>query len=151
MNCQLTGTARLGADPELRFTPGGKAICELRLAFSNSKKDRDTGKYVYTPAIWVSVTLWEKMAENAAEVLRKGDEVVASGQLELEQYEKRDGGTGEKLVLRAAEVAPSIRRGAVATREASDSRPPARSNGRPQTAAQPVPPAADPWAGTQNW
>jgi single-stranded DNA-binding protein len=45
MNCTLTGTAKLGAEPELRFTGQGKAVCELRLAFSNSKKKRGEEGY----------------------------------------------------------------------------------------------------------
>lgn len=157
MNTQLQGTARLGSDPELRFTPGGKAICELRLAFSSSTKDRKTGEYVYSPAIWVTATLWETMAQNAVDVLRKGDEVVAVGQLELEKFAKRDGGEGEKLVLRNAEVAPSIRRqkpGALASAARSDSRP-AAANGRhadqrAQVGAQARTQAVDndPWGGS---
>ena len=93
--------------------------------------------------IWISVTLWELMAENANELLRKGSEVVCSGSLELETFEKKDGSRGEKLVLRNAEVAPSIRRAdrasvmaATAAAGGSDSRPRSGSNGRPQARPQ---------------
>jgi single-strand DNA-binding protein len=144
MNCTLTGTAKLGAEPELRFTGQGKAVCELRLAFSNSKKKRGEEGYEYTPAVWVSATLWEKMAENAAEMLHKGDEVFCSGLLELERFDKKDGTQGEKLTLRAAEVAPSIRRGLPAA--VSDTRRPAPA-ARPQASPQPVSrqPEPPPW------
>lgn len=154
MNAHLVATGRLGADPEIRFTPNGKAVCELRVAVSNSSKDQKTQQYVNSPAIWIGVTLWETMATNAAETLRKGDELVISGQLEMEQFEKRDGTKSEKLILKFAEVAPSIRRGNV-TRAAegrSDNRPAAQrsSNGRPPAqAARPQAvdkPVDDPWA-----
>jgi single-strand DNA-binding protein len=128
MNCTLTGTAKLGAEPELRFTGQGKAVCELRLAFSNSKKKRGEEGYEYTPAVWV----------------HKGDEVFCSGLLELERFDKKDGTQGEKLTLRAAEVAPSIRRGLPAA--VSDTRRPAPA-ARPQASPQPVSrqPEPPPW------
>lgn len=147
MNTHFVGTGRLGWDPELRFTSGGKAVLELRVAFSNSRKNTKTQEYEYTPPMWVSVTLWDKMAENAADILSKGDEVVATGSLEIEQFTNRAGEQQEKLVLRNAEVAPSIRRqkrGELAAAR-SDSRPAARSNGqaRPaQARPQPVDPPA---------
>ena len=145
MNTQIQGTARLAADPEIHFTQNGKAVCELRLAFSNSHKDKQSGKYVYSPAIWVSATLWETMASNAAESLSKGDEVLASGQLEMEAFKRKDGTDGEKLVLKFAEVAPSIRRNVARVQRgerASDSRP----NGSGRSADTRAQVADDPWA-----
>jgi single-strand DNA-binding protein len=129
VNTQILGTARLGADPELRFTPSGRAVCDLRIAFSSSTrvKDSNPAEYKYSPPIWVTATLWGPMAENAAEVLRRGDEVLAGGQLEMEEFTRKDGDKGEKLVLKNAEVAPSIRRGAVLTR----GEPVSRSDNRP--------------------
>lgn len=154
MNTHFVGTGRLAADPEVRFTPNGKAICEMRVAFSNSRKKRGSDEYEYTDPIWVSVTLWGLMAENAADTLGgKGAEVVCVGSLELETFEKRDGTKGEKLVLRNAEVAPSIRRqkrGELAAARRSDSRNGSRRSDPhtahpPQASAQPV---DDPWAAT---
>jgi single-strand DNA-binding protein len=114
MNSQFIGTGRLGRDPELRYTKNGKAVCELGVAFQNSTKDRQSGDYVYSPTVWVSITLWERMAENAAGLLRKGDELLCSGSLELEEFERtrgdRAGEKDSKMVLKNAEVAPSIRR-----------------------------------------
>jgi single-strand DNA-binding protein len=137
MNMQVSGTARLGADPELRFTPSGKAVCELRLSFSNSFKKRGDDNYTYSPPIWVGLTLWDTMAENAAAMLRKGDECVVAGVLELEEYEKRDGDKATKLIIKNGEVAPSIRRDLKFTRTDGRGEEMARpSNGNGQYGGQ---------------
>lgn len=139
MNTQIVGTARLVYEPTLAFSQGGLAYCRLRLAFSNSRKNKKTDQYEYTPGIFVDCTVFGGMAENAAESLVKGDEVIVSGELEKEEYESKDGEKRDKLVLQRAEVAPSIRRAQVAVKRAqrgSDSRP--ASNGRPQGRAQRV-------------
>jgi single-strand DNA-binding protein len=143
VNNNFVGTGKLGADPEVRFLPSGKAICELRVAFSNSKRKPHTDpvEYEYTPAVWVSITLWERMAENAADVLHRGDEVIASGTLELETFTRKDDTPGEKLILRNAEVAPSIRRqrrGELASAgRRSDSRPRSANGSDPHTESRP--------------
>jgi len=151
MNCQVSGTARVVADPEIRTTPNGKLLSEVRLAISNSTRRQD-GSYKDSPAIWATATLWGQMAENAAEVLRRGDEVIFAGQLEKEEFDKKDGTKGEKLVIKFAEIAPSIRRGAVVTREQAN--PPAAPRSDNRTAQRPpaarpqasAPPVDDPWA-----
>jgi single-strand DNA-binding protein len=150
MNTQLQGTARVGADPELRRTQGGKAVCELRLAFSSSTrvKGSDPVEYRDSPPVWVSCTLWETYAEHAAEVFSRGDQVLAVGQLELEQFEKRDGTQGEKLVLKNADVTPMIRRGVPGAIQRGSAQ---RQQARPQQTQQRVPvgnarpPADNPW------
>jgi single-strand DNA-binding protein len=145
MNNTFVGTGRLAYDPELRFTNNGKAICRLRVAFSNSRKNRNTGEYEYTDPLWVDITLWEQMAQNAAELLRKGDELVAAGSLELEKFEMTKGDNAgqvrESWVLNGAEVAPSIRRKNPFTRSdgRGDTQP--RNNGRPAAAARTPDPA----------
>src|ERR1700674_2746987 len=65
----------LGADPELRYTPGGKAVAELRVAVNDRSKGADGEWQEETQ--WFRVELWEQAARRAAERLRKGHKVFA--------------------------------------------------------------------------
>lgn len=73
LKMQITGN--LGADPEVRYTPGGAQVASFRVGVSDGK-DRETGDALTT---WVSCTAWEKKAELAAEYLRKGSKVLIEG------------------------------------------------------------------------
>src|SRR4026208_1419773 len=79
----------LGADPELRYTPGGKAVTDLRVAVNNNSRGAD-GEWV-EETLWFRVSVWEQAAERLAEQLRKGNKVFAEGQLRGRGFEGRDG------------------------------------------------------------
>ena len=99
----------LGADPELRYTPSGKAVTELRVAVNNSRKGAD-GEWV-EETLWVRVSVWEQAAERVAEQLRKGNKVFAEGTLRAREYEGKDGQTKSSLELSSARVVNLERRG----------------------------------------
>jgi small subunit ribosomal protein S18 len=69
----------LGADPELRYTPSGKAVTNLRVAVNDRSRGAD-GEWV-EETMWIRVEVWEQAAERLAEQLRKGNKVYAEGQL----------------------------------------------------------------------
>jgi single-strand DNA-binding protein len=79
----------LGADPELRYTPGGKAVTDLRVAVNDNRKGPD-GEWI-EETLWFRVSVWEQAAERLAEQLRKGNKIYAEGQLRAREYEARDG------------------------------------------------------------
>ena len=79
----------LGADPELRYTSGGTAVTELRLATNRRFKDRDGAWQDDTQ--WHRVVVWAKQAENCKEYLSKGRSVYVEGRLQTRQWEDRDG------------------------------------------------------------
>ena len=79
----------LGADPELRYTPGGKAVAELRVAVNDRSKGPDGEWQEETQ--WFRVELWEQAAERAAERLRKEHKVFAEGALRAREWEGKDG------------------------------------------------------------
>ena len=93
----------LVADPELRFTGSGTAVCNVRVA-NNRKKPSGEEE-----ATFMSVTCWQGLAENVAEELHKGDRVVVVGRLQQRQFEKRDGSKGESIEIVADEVSRSLR------------------------------------------
>ena len=98
----------LGADPELRYTPSGKAVTELRVAVNDNRKGPD-GEWV-EETLWFRVSVWEQAAERLAEQLRKGNKVYAEGQLRVREYESRDGEKRQSLELGFARVVNLERR-----------------------------------------
>ena len=93
---------RLGKDPEVRYTQSGTAVGKLNVAISGRKQ---IGGQWQDHVTWVSVKVFEKTAENAAQYLAKGDEVGIEGRLDLEQWTTKD--TNEKrsqLVVLAQRV-----------------------------------------------
>jgi len=78
----------LGADPELRHTNSGTAVCDLRVAVGESVKKGDNWE---DHTEWFSVTCWGKTAENAAAHLRKGSGVHIQGRNRTESWEDSDG------------------------------------------------------------
>ncbi len=68
----------LGADPDTRYMPSGKAVTNIRIATSESWKDKQTGdKQERTE--WHSIVMFDKLGEIAAEYLRKGSQVYIEG------------------------------------------------------------------------
>jgi single-strand DNA-binding protein len=98
----------LGADPELRYTPSGKAVTNLRVAVNDRSRGAD-GEWV-EDTMWIGVEVWEQQAERLAEQLRKGNKVFAEGQLRAREYEARDGQKRTALELRFARVVNLERR-----------------------------------------
>ena len=66
----------LGQDPEVRFTAGGAAVTTLSLATSESWKDKESGQD-QEKTEWHRVVLWNRLAENAGEYLKKGSKVYS--------------------------------------------------------------------------
>ncbi len=79
----------LGADPELRYTSGGQAVADLRLATSRKWTAKDGTSKEETE--WHRVVVWGKQAESCKEYLSKGRQIYVEGRLQTRQWEDRDG------------------------------------------------------------
>lgn len=77
----------LTADPELRTTPKGTAVTDLRLAI-NRYFSGDSGER-QEETTYVDVTLWGRQAETACQYLTKGRSVLVEGRLQLDTWEDR--------------------------------------------------------------
>ena len=77
----------LGADPETRYTPSGMAITSIRVATSESWKDKQTGEQQERTE-WHRIKFFGRLAEIAGEYLKKGSQVYVEGKLRTEEYEK---------------------------------------------------------------
>jgi len=81
-------------DPELRYTPSGKAVTEIGLAV-NDRRKTPSGEWV-EDTTFVDVTLWDRNAEVACEYVTKGSPLLIEGRLKLDTWEK-DGKKNSKL------------------------------------------------------
>lgn len=81
---------RLGADPETRYMPSGKAVANIRVATSEKWKDKQTGD-VKDRTEWHSVVAYDKLAEIIAEYLAKGSQVYIEGKLQTRKWQDKEG------------------------------------------------------------
>ena len=80
---------RLGADPELRYTPSGAAVVNFNIATDESWTDASGVKQERTE--WHRIVAWRKLAEICGEYLKKGSRVYIEGQLQTRSWEGQDG------------------------------------------------------------
>lgn len=79
----------LGQDPELRYTAGGQAVCNMRIATSEKWTGRDGQLQERTE--WHTIVVWGKTAESCDKYLRKGSQIYCEGRLQTRSWEDRDG------------------------------------------------------------
>ena len=82
----------LGADPEVRHLPNGTPVANIRIATSETFKDRQTGER-REQTEWHNVVLWRGLAEITEKYLRKGSKVYIEGKLRTRQWQDKDGQT----------------------------------------------------------
>jgi len=80
----------LGADPETRAMPSGTSVANLRIATSESWKDRQSGEQQERTE-WHRVALFGRLAEVASEYLRKGSQVYIEGSLRTRKWQDKQG------------------------------------------------------------
>ncbi|MFH1415253.1 MAG: single-stranded DNA-binding protein [Elusimicrobiota bacterium] len=93
----------LTRDPELRYTPQGRAVTTLNLAVNRVYKDKDTGKQVKNTD-YIPISVWGTQAENCEKYLSKGRGVYVEGRLALNKWEDANGEPRSKLEIIARNV-----------------------------------------------
>jgi single-strand DNA-binding protein len=79
----------LGKDPEVRFTPSGRAVAKFSLATTDSWVDQESGRQERTE--WHNVVVWGKQAESCGQYLAKGRQVYIEGSIRSRSYDDKDG------------------------------------------------------------
>jgi single-strand DNA-binding protein len=92
----------LGQDPELRYTQGGQAVLNLRLATNESYVNKDGERQDRTE--WHSVIIWGKRGEGLNKVLSKGKQIFVEGRLQTRSWEAKEGGKRYTTEVVATEV-----------------------------------------------
>ena len=80
----------LGNDPDTRYMPSGSAVTNLSVATNESWKDKETGEQKDRTE-WHKVAMFGRLAEVAAEYLRKGSQVYIEGKLRTRKWQDKDG------------------------------------------------------------
>lgn len=92
----------LTRDPELRYTPSGMAVSNLRLAVNHRYKDR-SGE-LKQDACFVNVVVWDKQAETSNQYLQKGRCVLIEGRLQSRSWQDKEGRNRSVIEVRADRV-----------------------------------------------
>jgi single-strand DNA-binding protein len=93
----------LGADPEVRYTQGGTAVANLRIATNESYNDKTSGERVEKTE-WHRVVAWGKLAEIVGQYLKKGRQVYIEGSLQTRQYQDQQGNTRYSTEIKANDL-----------------------------------------------
>ena len=80
----------LGADPEVRHTPGGSAVANITVATSSSWRDKQSGE-MQERTEWHRVAFFNRLAEIAGEYLHKGSKVYVEGNLRTRKWQDKTG------------------------------------------------------------
>jgi len=80
----------LGQDPESRAMPSGKAVTNLRIATSETWRDKQTGE-MKEQTEWHTVVMFDRLAEIAKDYLRKGSKVYIEGRLRTRKWQDKNG------------------------------------------------------------
>ena len=80
----------LGADPETRAMPSGSSVTNIRIATTESWKDKNTGDQQERTE-WHSIAFFGRLAEIAGEYLNKGSQVYVEGKLRTRKWQDREG------------------------------------------------------------
>lgn len=127
----------LVADPELRFTPSGKAIAKMRVASSESRKEG--GEWKDGPTCFLDMTAFDTVAEQVAEDLSKGSPVLVTGRMQQREWQDNDGNKRQAYEVLVEAIGPVLRakKGQSQRQQGSDD---------PWASTAPSGGKADPWA-----
>lgn len=129
----VTVVGNVANEPELRFIPSGKAVVSFTVVQNNRVKDGDGWKD--GEPTFFRCNAWEGMAENIAESLTKGMNVIVTGGMYTRAWEDREKNKRTSLELRVEAIGPNLRRATAKVQKVSSSAPAQRVQG-----------GDDPWA-----
>lgn len=93
----------LGADPESRYMPNGDAVCNVRLATTESWKDKSSGEKKEITE-WHRVVFYRRLAEIAGQYLKKGTPVYVEGRIRTRKWQDKDGQERYTTEIEATEM-----------------------------------------------
>lgn len=146
----ITIIGNIVAEPELRFTPAGAAVCNFRVASTPRRYNSQTNQWEDGEAMFLTCNAWKHLAENTAESLAKGMRVIVTGKLKQRSFQTREGENRSVFEIDVEEVGPSLRYSTAQVnrnpREGGGQQSPnqqqAQQNAQQGLGAQP---AGDPW------
>lgn len=104
----ITIAGNIVADPELRYTPAGAAVCNFRVASTPRTFNKQTNQWEDGEAMFLTCNVWRQAAENAAQSLRKGLRVVVQGRLKARTFQTREGENRTVFEVDVDDLGPSL-------------------------------------------
>lgn len=92
----------LGQDPEIKYTANNTAVCNMRLATTETYKDQNGETQEKTE--WHNLVAWARLAEICEQYLKKGSQIYVEGSIQYRQYEDKDGNTRYMTDIRVREM-----------------------------------------------
>ena len=117
----------LGADPEVRYMPNGDAVCNIRLATTESWKDKSSGEKKEITE-WHRVVFYRKLAEIVNQYVKKGSALYIEGRIRTRKWQDKEGQERYTTEIEANEMQMLGGRGQGGGGDSSGA-PPARSQG----------------------
>jgi single-strand DNA-binding protein len=105
---RVTLVGNLTADPELRYTPTGLEVANLRIAVTPRTRQED-GSWTQGETSFHTVIVWRDQATNTVETLTKGARVIVVGRPKQRSWTDQDGTEHQVTEVDAEEVGPSLR------------------------------------------
>lgn len=105
----ITLVGNIVAEPELRFTPAGAAVCNFRVASTPRTYNKQTQQWEDGEAMFLTCNAWKQLGENTAESLAKGMRVIVTGKLKQRSFQNREGDNRSVFEIDVEEVGPSLR------------------------------------------
>lgn len=105
----ITFVGNLVADPELRFTNNGAAVCNVRVASTPRSYNKDTNQWEDGESTFLSGSVWREQAENVANSLAKGQRVIVNGFLKQRNYETPEGEKRSVYEIEIEDIGPSLK------------------------------------------
>lgn len=105
----ITIVGNLTADPELRTTRNGEAVCNVNIASNTRQYNSQSGQWEDGDTLYMRGTIWRDMAQHCAQSLHKGMRVIAQGRLQQRSYQAKDGTNRTVVEMQVDEIGPSLR------------------------------------------
>ena len=146
----LTIIGNLTAEPEMRTTSKGDAVCNFSIAATPRQYNSQSGQWEDGQALFMRCTVWRDIAAHCAQSLHKGMRVIAQGRLQQRTYQAKDGTQRTVVEMQVDEIGPSLRYATAQVQKMqSGSYQGGNANGGYQQPQQPQQqsqaPADDPW------
>jgi single-strand DNA-binding protein len=91
----------VATEPQVRTLDDGRQVMSFRVASTSRRFDNPTREWVDGHTLWLKISCWRELADNASRSVRKSDRVLAWGRLHTEQWKGADGATRSDLAMDA--------------------------------------------------
>lgn len=105
----LTIIGNLTAEPEMRTTSKGDAVCNFSIAATPRQYNSQSGQWEDGQALFMRCTVWRDIAAHCAQSLHKGMRVIAQGRLQQRTYQAKDGIQRTIVEMQVDEIGPSLK------------------------------------------